>query len=154
VVVKLDRLSRDVRDTLNLADQFQRNGWQLHSIQDNVDTESPNGRMFLTILSGMAEWERGKIAERTRDALAQLRRQGKRISGKPPFGYRFDGGDVVAVEEEQDTLERLLVLRDQGMGARTIAKRLAVEGVMNPRTERVWNPSTVASILRRLEARA
>ncbi len=61
---------------------------------------------------------------------------------------------MVAVDEEQQVLERLMALRDEGKGARTIAKRLAAAGVVNSRTGRDWTPSTVASILRRVEASA
>ena len=47
-----------------------------------------------------------------------------------------------------------MALRDEGKGARTIAKQLAAVGALNSRTGRDWTPSTVASILRRIEASA
>ena len=154
VAVKLDRLSRSIRDTLDLVERSEREGWQLHSIAERLDTGSAVGRFTVHLLGALAQLEREQNAERTRGALAELRRQGKRISGKPPYGYRFEGDAVVAVEEEQQVVERLMALRDEVKGARTIAKRLAAAGVLNSRTGRDWTPSTVASILRRIEASA
>ena len=153
VAVKLDRLSRSIRDTLDLVERSEREGWALHSIAERLDTGSAVGRFTVHLLGALAQLEREQLGERTRSALAELRRQGRRISGRPPLGFRFEGGVLVAVEAEQRVLGRLLELRAERLGARSIAKRFAAEGIGNPRTGKDWNPSTLASILRRLETR-
>ena len=151
VVVKLDRLSRTTTDILGLVDQSNRDGWQLHSIREHLDTSSSHGRFVVGILSLLAQMEREQVAERTRNAMAELRRQGRRISGRAPFGYRFDGDAVVPDSKEQAILERILQLRAEGLGARRIARALRGVGVRNPRTRRAWTHGTIGDVVRTAE---
>jgi DNA invertase Pin-like site-specific DNA recombinase len=154
VVCKLDRLSRTTTDILGLVEQASRDGWQLHSIEEHLDTTSSHGRFVVGILSLLAQMEREQCAERTRAALAELRRRGKRVSGKAPFGYRFDGDDVVEAPEEQQILARILKLRSGGLGARRIARALNDAWIKNPRTRRWWTHGTVGDLLRTAGRRA
>ena len=101
-----------------------------------------------TILAAMAQLEREQIVERTKWAMAELRRQGKRISGRPPFGYRFEDGRVVEVAQEQTILQRIRELQHEGRGCYAIATRLNREGVHNPRTGREWFFGTMRSVMR------
>ena len=65
----------------------------------------------------MAQLEREQAAERTRAAMADLRRQGRRTSRHPPFGHRFDKENrVVKVTSEQKILRRMLQLEEAGAG--------------------------------------
>ncbi len=148
VVCKLDRLSRTTMDLLGLVERANRDGWQLHSIQEHLDTTSSHGRFVVGILSLLAQMEREQTAERTRGALAELKRRGKRVSGRSPFGYRFDNGDVVEEPEEQTILARILELRRSGLGARRIANALNDAGTKNPRTRRWWTHGTIGDLLK------
>jgi len=152
VAVKLDRLSRTTRDVLDLVARSDREAWELHSIDERLDTGTAQGRFVVTILGGLAQLEREQTAERTRQAMAELRRQRRRISGKPPFGYRFEGDAVVAEPAEQPVLERMLALRDAGHGEWKIARVLNDEGLGNPRTGNDWFYGTVRAILRNARA--
>ena len=148
VVCKLDRLSRTTTDILGLVDRSNREAWQLHSISEHLDTSSSHGRFVVGILSLLAQMEREQTSERVRLAMAELRRRGKRVSGRAPFGYRFDQGEVVPVEAEQELLTRMLELRSQGLGVRRIATALNDAGYKNPRTRRWWTHGTVGDLLR------
>jgi hypothetical protein len=81
-------------------------------------------------------------------ATWELRRRGKRVSGKPPFGYRFDGSDVVEEHYEQQLLARILEFRGMGYGARRIASARNDMGAKNPRTRRWWTHGTIGDLLR------
>lgn len=153
VVAKLDRLSRSVRDVLDLVDEAGRCGWQVHSIAEKLDTSTPAGRFTLTVLAGLSQMEREQTSERTKEALAHLRRQGKRTSGKAPFGYRFEDGLEVEEAGEQTVLRTILELRAQGLGARRLAGELARRNVCNPRTGRSFSAGTVAAVVRTAERR-
>jgi len=148
VVCKLDRLSRTTSDILQQVARTDREGWVLHSLSEHLDTSTPHGRFFVTMIAGLAQMEREQAAERTRLAMAELRRRGRRISGIAPFGYRFEDGDVVPVEAEQELLARILELRAEGLGARRIAAALNDAGLKNPRTGRFWSHGTVGDLLR------
>ena len=146
-IVKLDRLSRTTRDILDLVARAEKEGWALHSIEEKLDTSSPHGRFVVTVLGALAQLEREQIAERTKTAMGELRRQGRRISGKPPFGFRFEGDQVVEEPREQGLLQRMHDLRTAGAGCYRVASTLNREGSPNPRTRRPWYYGTVRAIL-------
>ena len=148
LVVALDRLSRTTTDVLDLAARSEREGWQIMAVQEQVDASSPEGEFLLTLKASLAQLERRKIGQRTAAALAELRRQGKRTSRFPPFGYMWLDGRRVEVEAEQHILREILEHRAAGRGARRIAKALNGARCPNPRTQRPWTPSTLAAILR------
>jgi len=149
VAVKLDRLSRTTRDVLDLVAISAKQGWALHSIDDKLDTGCPQGRFVVTILGALAQLEREQTAERTKVALAEIRRQGRRVSGRPPYGFRFEAGRLVAVPEEAELLDRLLALHAEGLGAKAICTRLAAAGIGNPRTGGPWRHGTVRDVIAR-----
>jgi site-specific DNA recombinase len=152
VVAKLDRLSRSTRDVLDLVALADRQGWELHSLSEQLDTGTPHGRFFVTMLAGLAQMEREQIAERTRAGMAELRRQGKRISGRPPFGFRFEGSELVEVPAEQAILDHILELLGRGLGARRIRAELG--DMPNPRTGRAFGVGTLQAVLRTAARRA
>ena len=92
LVYKLDRLSRSVQDTLSLVrDIFNENNIGFVSLQENIDTSTAMGNLFLTLLSAIAEFEREHIKERM-----QMGRYGRAKSGKSmmrnltSYGYRYN----------------------------------------------------------------
>ena len=163
LVVKLDRLSRSVMHTLRLMDRSRREGWRLVSVAEQLDGGTPVGRMVMTVLAALAEMEREQLAERTREGMAQLVRDGRLRSRHVPFGYRLEGLEatdahevpkaargrrVVPHDDEQEILDAMLALRDEGKGAQRIRNALNAEGIVNPRTRKPWSTGTVAAILR------
>ncbi len=161
VAVKMDRFSRSVRDTLRLAETFDRKGWLLASVGEQFDTSTASGRLFLNLLASMAAWERDVISERTTAALAQLAREGRPRSGRTPFGYCTDSGGFVvrsgdgALQEdpgEQKLLRRMLALREQGCGPQAIARELNAEKTHN-RSGADWTRQNVWAVLDSYDAR-
>jgi len=125
VVTKLDRLSRRVRDILQLVEEeFADNGATLASIGDNLDATNAMGKFVLTILAGMAQMERELIAERTTAALAYVKKQGRYL-GRVPFGKRRDeGGRLVPDPEAQKELRRARAMRRRGASWSEVAERM------------------------------
>ena len=72
-VAKLDRLTRSVGDLTALLDWTQRASVGLVALDLDIDTTTPGGRMVVQVFATVAEWERGIISERTRNALSTLR---------------------------------------------------------------------------------
>ncbi len=82
VIARLDRLGRDTVDVLNLLRILDEEGIRVRILNIGAETGTPNGRMFLTILMAIAEFERELIRERTRAGLAAIRASGKKL-GRP-----------------------------------------------------------------------
>jgi DNA invertase Pin-like site-specific DNA recombinase len=83
VVVRLDRLARSTRDLLNILDEIGKRGAGFRSLKDAwADTTTPHGRLMLTILGGLAEFERSLIAARTDDGRKRARARGVKF-GRP-----------------------------------------------------------------------
>jgi len=83
VVWKLDRLSRSLKDVLNLMEKITLCGAGFRSLTETIDTTSPGGRMMMQIIGTFAEFERAMLRERTRSGLDAARKQG-RIGGRRP----------------------------------------------------------------------
>ena len=80
IVKKLDRLARNLKGLIALVEDLEKRGVQLHSVDDNIDTSTPQGKLFFHIVGAMAEFERDLIRRRTFDGLAAAR---GRVGGRP-----------------------------------------------------------------------
>lgn len=82
VVWKLDRLGRSLKHLVELVNQFIQQDIGLRSLNDHIDTTTPQGRLIFNIFASLAEFERDLIQERTHAGLAAARARG-RLGGKP-----------------------------------------------------------------------
>src|SRR6266567_6305627 len=84
IVAKLDRLARSTRDLLNTLAAIAAAGATFKSLGDPwADTTTPHGRLMLTVLGGLAEFERHLILARTSDGRERARARGVRFGRKP-----------------------------------------------------------------------
>lgn len=81
-VTKLDRLGRDVIDTLALIRDLKARGVGVRVLALGADTSGTAGSLIISVLASVADWERQIISERTKEGLAQARREG-RTGGRP-----------------------------------------------------------------------
>lgn len=151
VVYSLSRLARSTKDALSISERLAKCGADLVSLSERIDTTTAAGKMVFRMLAVLAEFERDQIAERTKGALSHLRKQGKRISGKIPYGYNLaeDGTTLVPNTREQEGLRLLEQLRANGLGRRRIAAALTLEGIPTKTGTAAWSPQSVGRILRR-----
>ncbi len=83
VVTKYDRLARSLKDLLEIVDQIQAQGAGFRSLGEDIDTTSPAGRLVFHVFASIAQFERERIVERTKEGLEAARRRG-RVGGRPP----------------------------------------------------------------------
>lgn len=83
VVWDLDRAWRSAKDSLVELDRLRERGIEIQIASLNLDTTTPHGKLLYTFISGLAEFERAMLSERTKQGLEAARRRGKRI-GRPP----------------------------------------------------------------------
>jgi site-specific DNA recombinase len=148
VVVKLDRLTRSVRDLDALLTRYftGADAKALVSVAEQVNTETAAGRMVLNVLVSISQWEREVIGERTAAAMAHKQARGEYIGGGVPFGFCVAAGELVESPEEQAILADLRKLQARGLTLREIADELNSRGAL--RRGRNWYPMAVSRALR------
>lgn len=111
VVTKLDRLARSVIHLHSLLGQITDKGAHLKILSMGIDTATPTGKLLLTIMGGVAEFEREVMLERQREGIAKAKAEGKYKGRKPTAQAK--AAEVKAMAAE-------------GVGATEIAKRLGI----------------------------
>ena len=83
IICELTRLSRSVKDLFDLVERVEKAGANIKSLKEPwLDTTTPQGRLLFTIFSGVSQFERELIRERTMEGLASARARG-RMGGRP-----------------------------------------------------------------------
>lgn len=151
VVYSLSRLARSTKDAIFISERLAKSGADLVSLSEKIDTTSATGKMVFRLLAVLAEFERDQISERTRCAMGHLRSQGKRISGRLPFGYSLaeNGIDLVSHPKEQRAILIMQDLRAQGCSLREIAAALTTKGI-HTKTRTAWTAEVIRGILRKV----
>lgn len=111
VVTKLDRLARSVAHLMTLLDQMEGKGVSLRVLNMGIDTSTPTGKLMLTVLGGVAEFEREIMLERQREGIAKAKAAGK-YKGRAPTA-RAKAGEVLRLHRE-------------GVGGTEIARRVGI----------------------------
>lgn len=111
VVTKPDRIARSAIDLLTTVKAVQAKGCEVRILSLGIDTTAPTGKLTLTVLAGMAEFERDLMLERQRAGIAAAKAQGK-YKGRAPTA-RARASEVAD-------------LWHQGMGATEIAGKLQI----------------------------
>ena len=82
-VTKYDRLARSLKDLLEIVEVIGERGAGFRSLAEDIDTTTPAGRLVFHVFASIAQFERERISERTKEGLASARKRG-RIGGRPP----------------------------------------------------------------------
>lgn len=148
IIAKLDRLTRSTRDAIDLMDLFNRKGVALISIAESLDTKSPMGEFFMTMIAAIAQLERKLIGSRTSAGLQNLKAKGM-PAGPAPYGWRSLGKKIAMVEdaEEQGIIERINLGRAAGYSLQSIASDLNSIG-LKTRSGSEWKYQYVDKILK------
>jgi DNA invertase Pin-like site-specific DNA recombinase len=148
IILKLDRLTRSVKDLAELLELFAKRNVSLISVSESLDTGSAAGRLVINILVSVGQWERESVGERTRTALRHKRAHGK-VFNHVLFGFSRRGDQLLPVAAEQAIINQMRLWRANGWPLRRIANALNNEQIPTKRSA-VWHPETVRNILARL----
>jgi len=133
-VTKLDRLARSVRDLMAIVDRLKAKGVALRILSMNMDTSTSTGQLMLTILAGVAQFERELMLERQREGIAKAKAE-KKYKGRAPTA-RCKATEIEA-------------LLRQHVGPKEISRRL---GISRSSVYRVMEHAQIAAKSRRASA--
>jgi len=149
VVDRYDRLSRDARYRLQLAEELSARGISIVSPHGEVDVESAAGFLVYGVDSIVSEHYRRLIGERTATAFARHRRDGRQHGGPAPYGYQRDGeGELVPCPERVAVVQMMFGWAAEGHGYAAIAGRLNERGIRRPDGGHDWSYISVRDLLR------
>jgi len=149
VVDRYDRLSRDARYRLQLAEELSARGVAIISPHGEVDVESAAGFLVYGVDSVVSEHYRRLIGERTATAFARHRRAGRQHGGPAPYGYARNGEGELQPDPERVPVVRMMFgWAMEGHGYAAIAGRLNKQGIRRPDGGTGWNYISVRDLLR------
>lgn len=149
LVYRVDRFSRNLRDTVTLLGELDEAGVAFRSATEPFDTSTPMGRMMVQLLAMFAQFERDMIVDRVTAGMERKAANGCWKGGPPPPGYDVDPAtDRLTVNETEAVLIRLifdLYTKDR-LGSRTIAHTLNERGYRT-RSGALWAYRRILTIL-------
>lgn len=136
IVTRIDRLARSTTDFLDIVDRANKEGWRLIMLDLNLDTSTYQGRFVVTVMSALAEMERGIIASRQKDVHKDRRDRGI------VWGVDMGPKNKTPLEVK----DRILTSRFKGLSYREIADGLNSDEIPT-QNGRKWYASTVKNIV-------
>ncbi|MNQ34861.1 DNA-invertase hin [compost metagenome] len=111
IVTKPDRLARSTIDLLRIVEDLDRRGIVVRILSMDINTATPTGKLLLTMMAGIATFERELMLERQRAGIAAAKAEGK-YKGRQPTA--------------RNKADQVLALKAEGVGPGEIAKRLGI----------------------------
>jgi len=148
VVASISRLSRSVLDVENILEN-DLNGRQLIALDMNIDTATPSGRLIVNIMSGLYQFERSNLRQRTKNALTVKRNRGEALGRPDRVRYGFEKGAnglLVPSEKEQAIIELARQLKSQERSNSNVAAIINRRGYRN-RAGGMFTSGTVSRML-------
>ncbi len=149
---KLARLARNTEELLFYSKYFQKYDADLISLNESIDTSTSSGRLFYTMISAMAQWERENNAERIAASLETRRAMGKFTGGMASYGYKIEKAKLIINKEEAPVRALMYELFLEYRRRSTVAKELNKRGYRT-RKNKNWSDMTVARLLKNSDAK-
>ncbi|AIW42391.1 recombinase family protein [Paenibacillus polymyxa] len=131
ICLRLNRLSRNLKDLLHITELFEQQGITLHSLTENLQTNSPMGKFALQMLGSIAEHERNQIKQNVQLGMQRRNRLGKWNSGNLVLGYRWVPHSVhrhlsyvEIIPDEAELVRAIFTWYTSGLGLKAITNRL------------------------------
>ena len=115
VIESLSRLGRSTKDLLTLVERFSSHGITLVSLKENIDISTPTGKLLLTVLSALCQFERDLTVQRTKEGLQAARARG-RNGGRPPKDQKLLDKAAKLYETQSHSIAEICSICDISQG--------------------------------------
>jgi site-specific DNA recombinase len=147
LVYKIDRLSRRLKDLIEIVEELAKYGVGFKSITELIDTTTPEGRLMFHQFGSFAQYERELIAQRTKMGMLKRLKGGLWNGGPAPYGYNLNGKGLEINMKEAKVVRNIYELSvKENLGVINIARYLNKHGVNGPRGKK-WRPGAVHRVL-------
>lgn len=145
LVLKTDRLSRKLKDLLEIQEILVENKIKLTILEEPIDTENDTGFAMYAMSGTFAQLERNRIKARTIAGRKQKANNGiKSLTGKILFGYEYKDGQYIPKEPEASVIRDIFNKYDSGMSLRAISKII----INNDYLPGYWSFSRINNIIK------
>ena len=146
LVYRLDRLTRSVRDLHRILDELEKYSCTFRSATEFYDTSTAMGKMFITIIAAIAEWESANLGERVTMGQVEKARQGE-WAAQPPYGFFKDDKHKLQIHKEEINAVKLMVKKiREGMSFRQLAFYMD-STQYKPKRGYKWHVRTLLSLM-------
>lgn len=143
---KLARLARNTRELLELSDEFRVLQADMISLQESIDTSTPSGRFFFTLLAAMGQWEREETTDRINASFLTRAKLGKLLNKSVPYGYKVENGQMMLHPDEAPIRREVYELFLQHRRKFTVSQILNKKGYRT-RKGRLWEEIQIKDML-------
>lgn len=145
IVHELDRLSRNLLDTLTIINELNSSQKKFVSIHDNIDSSRPEGELQLHILAVFAQYFRSQLSRKVYGSMLTRAETGL-WNTKPPLGYSIKEGKLAINPDEEWIVKKIFDMYLENNGFRSIAEELNSLGIRTKRNA-LWSTFPIKNIL-------